>query len=543
MSNIKQADKYYRSGNYQKVLEICKNILAKKVDFNALRLMGLCLYKKNLVRDALAMYEYAEQIKPNHSELKLDKVNSLIKLGETANYKYYIQAAVILRNFIKENPDNFRACKQLKDVYQKLFFYNNAEKVIKAYLDKNPESSDMLYEYYSFLTMFGRFDEAKTILDRAASLNPVYLLDFTWGKFHKDFDPDQRIEQLIKVNETIEVNAFFKSFYYLSRALAHQKKKEFETAFKYFQKANNKYRSQVVYDFDRYVKGFNHCVHAFSEEKINKLKEFSASFTEPDIVPVFIVGLPRSGSTLIESILCAHDEVQGVGEINDFRENLVANLAVYDQETASYSYNLNNIDKEMLLLLRDRYLKQLKAKDSRINKGQKSKYLVNKMLTNFQYMPLIKAMFPNAKIIHAKRHPIDMMWSSFKIFFNGDDNYIYNLTEAARHYNLYREMTDHWHKMMGDDVLVVDHQKLTSDPQKGIEELLNYCDLDWNDKCLNFHKEVKQVKTASFEQVRNPITHKERMAWQDYEPYLDELIKNIRPQYLEEFDYKANTKL
>lgn len=535
MSTIKQADKYYKSGNYLKVIEICKNILSKKADFNALRLMGLCLHQKNLVRDAVAMYEYAEKIKPNHAELKLDKAKSLIKLGETANHKYYIQAAVNLRQFIKKDPNNFRACKQLKDVYQKLFFYNNAEKVLTTYLANNPESAEMLYEYYSFLTMFGRFDEAKEILNKAASLNPVYLLDFTWGKFHKDFDPDERIEQLIKVNETIEVNAYFKAFYYLSRALAHQKKKEFETAFKYFQKANKKYRNQVVYDFDRYVKGFNHCVSTFTEEKINKLKAVSAKFTEPDIVPVFIVGLPRSGSTLIESILCAHDEVQGVGEINDFRENLVANLANYDEARAAYSYNLNDITEENLLQLRDRYLKLLKSKSSRINKGKKSKYLVNKMLTNFQYMPLIKAMFPNAKIIHAKRHPVDMMWSSFKIFFNGDDNYIYNLPEAARHYNLYREMTDHWHKMLGDEIMVLEHEKLTKDPQKGIEELLNYCGLEWDDKCLNFHKEVKQVKTASFEQVRKPITHKERMAWQDYEPYLDELIKNINPQYLEEY--------
>ena len=158
------------------------------------------------------------------------------------------------------------------------------------------------------------------------------------------------------------------------------------------------------------------------------------------------------------------------------------------------------------------------------------------MLTNFQYMPLIKAMFPNAKIIHAKRHPIDMLWSSFKIFFNGDDNYIYNLIESASHYNLYRELTDHWHDLMGDDVLSVDHEKLTANPKEEISRILNYCDLDWSDKCLNFHKEVKTVKTASFEQVRNPITHKERMAWQDYEPYLGDLIDNIKPSYMEEYD-------
>ena len=123
--------------------------------------------------------------------------------------------------------------------------------------------------------------------------------------------------------------------------------------------------------------------------------------------------------------------------------------------------------------------------------------------------------------------------AGYKIFFNGDDNYIYNLKELASHYNLYRELTDNWETLMGDEVISIEHEVLTKNPETEIQRLLDYCDLQWDDKCLNFHKEVKTVKTASFEQVRNPITHKERMAWQDYEECLGELVDNIKPSYLE----------
>ncbi len=535
MSTIKQASKYYKIGNHAKVIELCKKLLAKNPDFNALRLMGLSLYKKNLLRDSLAMFDYAQRLNPDHLELQLDKIDTMLKLAESVDYSSFVKSALILRKIIKSNPDNFRAHRQLKDAYQKMFFNNNAESVMADFLKQNPDSAEMNYEYYSFLVMLGRFDEAREILEKAITLNSVYALDPTWEKVNKGYDPQKRIDQLIKVNETVEVNDFFKAFYYLSRALAHQKQKEFETAFKYFQKANKKYRVNLDYNIQYQVGQFNHMIRAFSDDKCKELQSFSEKFSEPDVVPVFIVGLPRSGSTLIESILCAHDEVEGVGEINDFRENIVTTLATMTESKRTYSYSLENIDEETLLTLRDRYLKLLKTKNSRVNQGSKAKCLVNKMLTNFQYVPLIKAMFPKAKIIHAKRHPIDTMWSSFKIFFNGDDNYLYNLKEAAAHYNLYRELTDHWQSFMGDDWITVEHEKLTKNPKEEIQRLLDYCGLTWMDKCMNFHKEEMTVRTASFEQVRNPITHKERMAWQDYEPYLGELIDNIKPQYLEEY--------
>jgi tetratricopeptide (TPR) repeat protein len=534
MSTLEQASEYYKSGNHTKVIELCKKVLAKNVDFNALRLMGLALYKKNLLRDSLAMLEYAEQVNPNHLDLQLDKVDTMMKLAESADYKSFIKAALILRSLIKKYPDNFRAHKQLKDIYQKMFLNNNAERLLVDFLKRNPGSAEMNYEYYGYLLMLGRFDEARVISQKAISLNPIYALDFTWEKINKDYDPQQRIDQLIKIDETVATNSYFKSFYYLSRALAHQKQKDFAAAFKYFQKANNKYRTTVDYQPMKYINQFQHMIKAFSKEKYKELCEFSKEFSEPDIVPVFIVGLPRSGSTLIESILCAHPEVQGVGEINDFRENIVGTLNDITAQKSVLTYRLDNIDKETLLNLRDRYLKLLKTKNARVNKGSKAKLLINKMLTNFQYVPLIKAMFPNAKIIHAKRHPVDTLWSCYKVFFNGDDNYIYNLKELALHYNLYRELTDHWHGFMGDDFLAIDHEKLTKNPKEEIERLLNYCQIDWDDRCLNFHKEVKTVRTASFEQVRNPITHKEKMAWQDYEPYLDELINNINPKFLNE---------
>ncbi len=529
---IKEAAKHYKNGNYAKTMELCKKVLAKDTDFNALRLMGLSLYHNNMLRDSLAMFEYAERIDGNDLQLQIEKIDTLMRLGEAVNYKHFVEVALKLRKITRENSDNFRAHKQLKDVYMKMLLNNNAQRVIDKFLKANPESQEMHYENYGFLMQMGEFDKAKEALDKAISLDKLYALDFNWEKVNKGYDTQERIDQLIKINDTVEVNDSFKSFYYLSRAFAHQKDKDFEQAFKYFQKANSKYRKLVKYNPQSQVNFYNHLIHNFTKEYFNKLSAISKKHSEPDIVPVFIVGMPRSGSTLIEKILCAHDEVSGVGEVNDFKENLLNILGDANQQVSSIAYSVSDISEDQLIALKERYIKLIKAKNVRVNKNSKPRYLVNKMLTNFQFLPLIKAIFPSAKIIHAKRDALDTCWSCYKMFFNGDDNYIYNLKELGFQFNLYSQLMEHWMTIVNEgDVFEMDHEKLTKNPEEEIRRLLDYCELDWDDKCIRFHEQVGTVRTASFEQVRKPIYHKERMAWQDYDGFLTELkqalTKNI----------------
>ena len=533
---IKQAKQYYLNGNIKKVMEVCKTILSKKVDFNAIRLMALALVKQNLLRDALAMFEYAVKLAPNNLEIQVEKIGVMIKLAETLDYKMFIRVAAQLRSLIKEHPNNFTLVNKLIKVYLKLFFENNAFRLVRDFIARNPNCAEAYYAYYGLLIMRGEFEEAKKILDEASSINPVFALDITWDKINEGYDTSKRIDDLIKINQTLKISDHFKSFYYLNRALTHQRRKEYDEAFRYFLKANKKYRTLQNYNFSKYVHDFNKLVQGFTKEKYLKLKEQSKKFTQADVVPVFICGLPRSGSTLIESVLTAHEEVAGVGEINDFKENFIHVLGDLSVHPSGYVLDWNLIDEEKLLVLRERYLKLLKAKNARVNKDGKGKFLINKMLTNFQYFPLIKLMFPEAIIIHAQRHPIDMLWSCFKIFFDGDDKYIYNLDELAAHYNIYRELTDHWHSFMGDDVICINHEQLTKTPKAEIERLLNYCGLEWSDKCLNFHKELKTVKTASFEQVRKPIQQKEKLEWENYKEHLADFISKIKPQYLAEYN-------
>lgn len=171
MSSLKQATQYYKSGSYLKVIKLCRKILEKGVNFDALRLMGLSLYRKSLFRDSLAMFEYAQRLKPNHYELQIEKIATMVKLAESVDYKSFIKAALILRKLIKEYPNEIKPHKQLKDIYQKMFFNRSAERVITDFLKNNPDSAEMLYEYYSFLVFSGRFEEAKRLWIELLSLS------------------------------------------------------------------------------------------------------------------------------------------------------------------------------------------------------------------------------------------------------------------------------------------------------------------------------------------------------------------------------------
>ena len=539
MSLIEEAKVNFQRANHSKVIELCRKILAKNINLDALLLLGNSLFEKSLYHDALDMMKLAERVNNKDVSIKLTRIKVQMKLAETVNNKYFAQCAVELRRILKSDPDNYLATSYLFQIYHKLFFQNSARRLLESYLERNPSNGAMQYEYFRLLTNYGEFEAAKEALDKGIKDKPLLAMDYTWKNVNPGYDPEARLAQLAKAKRQTKPTDFYQSNYYLSCGYAHERKKDYEAAFKAFVKANDKMRPTRIYNREAYVNFFRYFATALTRENLENIKKFSKEMPEPDIVPVFIVGLPRSGSTLIETILCAHDEISGVGEINDFKENILRHLGERTME-GNYTIALSKITKEQLADLRDDYIKLLSSKNARKNRDAKGRFVINKMLTNFHYIPLIKAMYPNAKIIHAKRHVLDCTWSMFKMFFEGDDNYLYNLKELGDHYNLYRELIDIYQDNVLDegDMLEVVHEELTKDPDAQIERMLDYLGLDHDrEKCLKFYEQDINVRTASFAQVRKPITHKETMAWEPYEQYLGDLIGMIDQKYLDEVGF------
>ena len=228
-------------------------------------------------------------------------------------------------------------------------------------------------------------------------------------------------------------------------------------------------------------------------------------------LPIFILGMPRSGTTLVEQIISSHSEVFGAGELKHVSQ-LGLNLAV-----GSTSINTTTISE-----FRESYLSEL----SKVSDGRH--FVTDKMPQNFRFIPLICAAFPEAKIIHVQRNAAATCWSNFKQYFVSNSlGYCYDLSDVVEYYNLYKDLMKLWQLQYGDRIYNLNYEKLTTDQENETRKIIKYLELDWEKVCLFPHKNKRSVRTASQQQVRQKVYAGSSEAWRKYEPLLDGKFDNL----------------
>ncbi|MGO9803164.1 MAG: sulfotransferase [Steroidobacteraceae bacterium] len=234
--------------------------------------------------------------------------------------------------------------------------------------------------------------------------------------------------------------------------------------------------------------------------------------------PIFIVGLPRSGSTLIEQILASHSSVEGTQELADV-PRIVAGLRGRDPdpEQPLYPAVLSRMSDAEFRTLGEKYLR-----DTRVYRSGKPRF-IDKMPNNFRHLGLIHLMLPNAKIIDARREPLACCFGNFKQLFAKGQEFAYGLTDIARYYRTYLELMRHWNQLLPGRILCVQHEQLVDDLEGQVRRLLDFCALDFEPACLEFYRTERSVRTASSEQVRQPIYREGLDQWRNFEPWLGSL--------------------
>ncbi|GMG86140.1 tetratricopeptide repeat-containing sulfotransferase family protein [Biformimicrobium ophioploci] len=237
-----------------------------------------------------------------------------------------------------------------------------------------------------------------------------------------------------------------------------------------------------------------------------------------DPAPVFIVGLPRAGSTLLEQILASHSQVDGTKELPDILA-LVRRLSGQRKrdDESRYPAVLADLNAEERIALGEEYLAR-----TRVQRGN-APHFIDKMPNNFAHIGLIKLILPNAKIIDARRHPMACCFSGFKQLFAVGQSFTYGLENIGRYYRDYLRLMDHWHAALPGKVLTVQYEEVVADLEPQVRRILDFCGLPFEPACLDFHKTRRSVRTASSEQVRRPINRDGLAAWEPYSPYLDDL--------------------
>ncbi|MFH1991714.1 MAG: sulfotransferase [Pseudomonadota bacterium] len=510
---LHQAISHHQEGRVQKAEQIYQQILKNEPgNADALNLLGIVASQIGNYENAVFLITQAIQINSKKANYYNNLANALIQQGKID------KAVDTYSRALEINPNYAEAQNNLGVALKSKGMLDQAIAAYRCALAINPNYVEALDNLGSALSEQGKPDEAFAAYRRALEINPLYTEAYrhlTMLKRYVDYDDElQAMEELL---ERPDLNDVQRMHLYFGLGKAFEDLKEYETSFNFIREGNRIKRNTFSYAISENEVYFEKIKNTFDKKMFGRFSGWGSK----DGTLIFIVGMPRSGSTLVEQILCSHRHVFGAGEINDLEEIITGS----HQKGARFRFpdDLREFGREDIARFGTDYIRRIRGY------SDGSKYITNKMLHNFLYIGLIKLALPNARIIHCKRFPADTCLSCFKTYFNGSHNYAYDLIELGKYYNLYQDLMSHWHDVLPGYIYDVHYEDLVTDQQNETRRLLEFCGLEWDEACLSFYKNYRPVYTASTAQVRRPMYHSSIRLWKKYEKQLEPLLAILEP--------------
>lgn len=289
---------------------------------------------------------------------------------------------------------------------------------------------------------------------------------------------------------------------------------DYTESFEHFERANALHRAAISYNSERDEEVFRNFERAFDESFFERWSDVGSD----DATPVFIVGMPRSGTTLVEQIIASHSKVFGAGELSALFKALASRFTL--QHGFDYSAASETATAEDLSAISVHYLDALRSLD------RESSRITDKLPTNFLNLGMISVLFPRATVIHCRRDPRDTCYSIYKHYFSArGHHYAYDLEELGAYYNRYRKLMEHWARVLPTPVHTFYYEDIVGDVETASRALLDACELPWEAACLDFHRSRRPVATISTDQVRRPIYSESVGAWRRHEQKLAPLLR------------------
>lgn len=390
--------------------------------------------------------------------------------------------------------------------------FDDALEIYDRIIEAHPELPGTYLVRGHALKTIGRNDEAISSYRAAIAARPDFG-DAFWSlanlKTYR-FDAGD-IERMMQC-EALRATGL-KDRYHLCFALgkAFEDREEFAEAFRYYARGNLLKKQETRYSADRIEKEFRLQEETCTPELLDR--ESAHGCPAPD--PIFIVGLPRAGSTLLEQILASHPQVEGTMEL----PNILATVHRLNgrrmaEDEPRYPGILAELDADRLRSLGEKYIE-----DTRIFRSG-APFFIDKMPNNFRHVGLIHLILPNAKIIDARRHPMACCFSGFKQLFAEGQEFTYDLQDIGRYYRSYVELMSHWDRVLPGKVLRVHYEDVVDDVEGQVRRLLAYCGLPFDERCIRFHETRRPVRTPSAEQVRQPIYASGKEQWRNFQDHL-----------------------
>ena len=510
--NIKILFNIFNAAEYNLVISKSKKLIREFPQYLILyNILGSAYQKIGSLNLAIEVFTKGLKMEPNNISIMNNlgnayKTTGEIKLAENLFKKIiaikpiYINAYINLGNLKRDNNDFESAIK----LYTKALEINNKFPIALyslALAYQGLGQFDLAIEYaHKSLVLDSKFTQADLLISQSMKYKSE-------NKHYKEMN--LKIDTL-KLNNQQKVNLLF------ALAKANEDMGLIKKSFDNLNLGNQIQRNLVNFDINDEITIFNKIKEIFSELNANRILKDHTSTKNI----IFILGMPRSGTSLVEQIMTAHSSVFGAGELPQLskivKEKLMTDGAISEKKVSK----LIN-DEFFTTQLRNDYYNYLDRFDS--NKD----FITDKAPLNFRWIGLIKILFPNSKIIHCTRNPKDNCFSLYKNFFEGGLNFSYNQKELATYYKLYLNLMNFWRDFFPESIYEVKYEKIIENPQQKIKEMLDFCGLPWEVDCLHFHKNKTPIKTMSTAQARQPIYKSSINSYEKFSSFLEDLNKNI----------------
>ena len=505
----------------RKAERLCRDYLQhNKHHVEGMRLLAQIGVRLQNFDDPEFLLESCVELYPEHIPARVDYLNLLLR---TQKFDKALEQAQIL---LESNPDNTRYQINLAAALVGLGKFEEGIASYRQLLQKDAGNARLHLLLGHALKTTGAFSDSIEAYRAAYRIRPEFG-DAFWSlantktyKFTKS-----ELTHIVEYEQSADTSLEDRIHLCFAAGKAYEDREEYDNSFAYYERGNALKLQQVHYKDEI----FQNRVEAQMEVCTADLfaRRTGLGYETPD--PIYIVGLPRSGSTLLEQILASHSNVDGTLELHNILSLAQRLRGRKVTDAPRYPAILQELDDHYFRQFGERYIE-----DTRVYRGG-APFFIDKMPNNFLHIGLIRLILPNAKIIDARRNPMACCFSGFKQLFGEGQEFTYGLHEIGRYYQGYVRVMDHWDRVLPGFVLQVMHEDVVDDLETEVRRILNFCNLAFEENCLHYYKTERNIRTPSSEQVKQPIYRSAVEQWRNYEKYLQPLRDALGPDILTRF--------
>ena len=491
-------NKKFLKGEFSEIIQECKKVLKKRKHQLFFNLLCVSYQKTGKIGKSIEVMNEALALNPNHP-------NFLNNLG-TCFYMLhkFSEAEKYFKKGLDIDKKHLHILNNLGNLKRETYKINESIEYYKEVLKIQSDAVATLFNLVGIYRISNQKEDSKKYCKKILELNNKLTdADRQYSLVHKYTKNDPHlIEMLNKINE-IDLNNLEKIHICYGIHKAYEDIKDYKNAFKFLKKGNDLFKKETKYNFSQDEKKITNFINFYK-----KNKNFKSSKDHRGLI--FIVGMPRSGSSLIEQILASHKKVFGGGELP------------YIQEIAEKINNERKIDDSLIDKYKNEYLSLIAELDN------SSSTFTDKELLNFNNVGLILNLFPYARIINCTRNPVDNFWSIYKNYFPIRTQFVNDFKDISKFYKLYLKTMSFWQKEFPQKIYNLNYETLIENPKDQIKKVLDFCGLEWDDNVMSHHKNPRIVRTLSFDQANKPISNKVSNTIKNYQGILGNLIKEFK---------------